>query len=88
MEQANICIRIDKSVKEQFDKLCEELGLSMSTALNMFVKTVVREQRIPLNLSLHTPNAETRKAIEEAEKGIGLSKSYTDRNEMFKDLEI
>ena len=88
MEQANICIRIDKSVKEQFDKLCEELGLSMSTALNMFVKTVVREQRIPLNLSLHTPNAETRKAIEEAEKGIGLSKSYTDMNEMFKDLEI
>ena len=88
MEQANICIRIDKSVKEQFDKLCEELGLSMSTALNMFVKTVVREQRIPLDLSLHTPNAETRKAIEEAEKGIGLSKSYTDMDEMFKDLGI
>ena len=69
MEQANICIRIDKSIKEQFDKLCDELGLSMSAALNMFVKTVVREKRIPLDLSLNTPNAETIKAIEEAERG-------------------
>ena len=32
-------------------------------------------------------NAETRKAIEDAEKGIGLSKAYTDLDEMWKDLE-
>jgi len=69
MEQANICIRINKSVKEKFDKICDELGLSMSTALNMFIKTVVREESIPLNLSLHIPNAETIKAIEEVERG-------------------
>lgn len=88
MEQANICIRINKSVKEKFDKICDELGLSMSTALNMFIKTVVREESIPLNLSLHIPNAETIKAIEEVERGEGLSKSYTDLDELFKDLEI
>lgn len=88
MEQANICIRIDKKLKEQFDKICDELGMSMSTALNMFVKTVVRENRVPLDLSLNTPNPETIKAIEDIENGIGLSKPYTDMNELFNDLGI
>lgn len=69
MEQSNISIRINKSLKDKFDNICEELGLTMSTALNIFIKTVVREEGIPLRMSLHVPNKETIKAIEEAEKG-------------------
>ena len=42
MTQSNISIRIDNQLKQQFDSLCNELGLSMSSALNLFVKTVVR----------------------------------------------
>lgn len=87
MAQTNICIRMDEKLKKQFDYLCNEFGLTMSTAINMFVKTVVRENRIPFEISLDVPNAETRKAIEDAEKGIGLSRPFSSVEEMFKDME-
>lgn len=76
MTQSNISIRIDDKLKQQFDSLCNELGLSMSSALNLFVKTVVREQRIPFEISLNKLNKETVKAIENAENGIGLSEKF------------
>lgn len=76
MTQSNISIRIDDKLKQQFDNLCNELGLSMSSALNLFVKTVVREQRIPFEISLNKLNKETVKAIENAENGIGLSEKF------------
>ena len=76
MAQSNISIRIDNKIKEQFDSLCNELGLNMSTAINLFVKTAIREKRIPFEISLNTPNSKLVKAIEDAENGIGLSKKY------------
>ena len=85
MSQTNISIRIDENLKQQFDKLCEELGLSMSTALNIFVKTVVREQRIPFEISL--ANNSTLKSIKEVEQGKNLSKIYTNTDKLFEDLD-
>lgn len=76
MTQSNINIRVDNKVKEQFDNLCTELGLNMSTAINLFVKTVIREKRIPFEISLNTPNAKTIKAIEDVENNVGLSKPF------------
>ena len=86
MSQGNICIRIDENIKKQFDSLCSELGLTMSAAINIFVRRVVREQRIPFALSSNDYYEETRKAIEDAENGIGLSKAYTNVDEMMNDL--
>ncbi len=76
MTQSNISIRVDNKIKEQFDSLCNELGLNMSTAINLFVKTAIREKRIPFEISLNTPNSKLVKAIEDTENGIGLSKKY------------
>lgn len=87
MAQANISVRIDEKLKKQFEYICQELGLTMSSAINMFAKAVVRENKIPLDLSLHTPNEETRKVLDEVDKGIGLSKVYTNLDEMWKDLD-
>lgn len=88
MTQSNICIRVDNKLKKQFDYLCDEFGLTMTTAINMFIKTVVRENRIPFDITLDVPNAVTKKAIEDVENGIGLSKPYTDIDEMFRDMEL
>lgn len=49
---ANINFRTDEKVKSGFESLCNELGLPVSTALNMFMKQSVREQRIPFELSV------------------------------------
>ena len=66
-------VRIEETDKKAFTDLCNSLGLSVSTAFNLFVKQSIREQRLPVSLSL---NRETRTVIEEAEKGIGLSRPF------------
>ena len=46
----SMTIRVDDQLKKSFDVLCDEFGLSNSAALNMFMKTVVRERRIPFEI--------------------------------------
>ena len=63
--------------------------MNLSTAFNIFVRQSLREGRIPFNISLNQPNAETLEALQEAER-IARDpnvKSYSDLNELFSDLE-
>ena len=68
MAQTNVNIRMDEATKIAFDKFCEEIGLSVSAAFNIFAKTVVREQRIPFELTTEVPNSVTLAAMDTAEK--------------------
>ena len=45
-----LCIRVDSNDKEEFEKFCDEVGISISAAINMYIKTVIREQRIPFDI--------------------------------------
>ena len=47
----NITIRLDNNDKIEFARICEKIGLSVSAAFNVFVKTVIKEERIPFELS-------------------------------------
>lgn len=53
MSQTAFSVRMDSELKKQFDSLCEEFGMSMATAINIFARTVVREGRIPFEVSSH-----------------------------------
>lgn len=89
MAQTNINIRMDEKLKRDFDNLCNDLGLTMTTAFTVFAKTMVRQQRIPFDISMNTPNAETVAALEEVEqmkKNPALGKTYTDVDQMMKEL--
>ena len=86
MAQTNVNIRMDESTKLAFDKFCSEIGLSVSSAFNIFAKTVVREQRIPFELTTEIPNDETKMAIENVRNGRGLSKSFRSVKELMEDL--
>lgn len=68
MATKNITIRMDEELKKQFDHFCNEIGMSMATAMTIFAKTVVKEGRIPFELSVKAPNRETIEAMLEAEK--------------------
>lgn len=48
---AQISLRVDDELKHGAEKTLNDIGLSMSTAINIFLKTVVRENRIPFELS-------------------------------------
>lgn len=50
----NICIRIDAGLKERAEVLFNELGLSINTAVNVFLRQAVREGRIPFKVSIES----------------------------------
>ena len=50
MAQATFSIRMDEQLKRQMDEICNEFGMTTSTAINIFAKTVVRERRIPFEI--------------------------------------
>ena len=50
MAQATVSARIDSKDKERFDKFCNNVGLSASAAINMFIKSVINEHRIPFEV--------------------------------------
>lgn len=76
MAQTNINIRIDEKTKKAFDAFCSEIGLSVSSVFNMFAKTVVREQRIPFEITTEVPNNVTLAAMESAEKSKDVYGPY------------
>ena len=47
MAQTAMTVRMDNQQKAQFDKLCEQFGMSANTAINIFVKAVIRSKSIP-----------------------------------------
>lgn len=63
---ANVSFRIDANLKKQADVLFSSLGLNMTTAFNMFLRQAVREGRIPFEVSINVPNAETVSAMIES----------------------
>ena len=68
MDTTNLNIRTEKDVKEQAEHIFSELGLNMTTAVNMFLRIVIRENGIPFPLKLDTPNETTAAAIEEGRR--------------------
>ena len=68
MATTNLNIRIDKAIKDQAEEIFNELGLNMTTAVNMFLRTVIREHGIPFELKLEVPNDTTAAAIEDGKK--------------------
>ena len=68
MSTANLTVRIDASVKYEAEKLFEDLGMSISTAFNIFLRQAVRSQAIPFTISRGITNRTTLAAMREAEQ--------------------
>ena len=67
-----VSVRMDENLKRDFDEICNELGLSMTTAITMLAKKMTREQRLPFELSVdpfysEQNQARLRKSIAEME---------------------
>lgn len=86
MSAVSTNIKIDQALKRESQALFESFGLSLSTAVNMFLRQAVREQAIPFRVGTPVPNIETLKAIEDARNGIGLSRGFTSVTELMEDL--
>jgi DNA-damage-inducible protein J len=65
MATTNINVRVDSDLKQSAEALFADLGLNMSSAITMFLKSAVSHDGIPFEVKRATPNAETRAALSE-----------------------
>lgn len=86
----NLNIRTDKEIKDQAEKIFNELGLNMTTAVNIFLRTAVREHGIPSELKLEVPNEITAEAIGEDRKLMAdpSAPRYSSMDELKEALEV
>ncbi len=90
METMILSIRTDKATKQEAEKLFDELGFNMTTAVNAFLKCAVREQAIPFDLKLDIPNKATMLAIEEGKEILSdpVGKTYSSMEDLKEALDI
>ncbi len=55
MGQAIFSVRMDEDLKKEFEELCNDFGMNMTTAINIFAKAVVRERKIPFEIKESKP---------------------------------
>lgn len=86
---SNISIRMDSDLKSAAEALFDELGMSLSTAFNIFVRQALREGGIPFKITEGRPNQETVAAMLEAERIAKDSsvKGYHNVDDLFADLD-
>ena len=68
MATTNINVRVDSVLKQEAEALFNDLGLSMSSAINMFLRSAVMHDGIPFEIRRQIPNAETKAALDEYEE--------------------
>ena len=84
-----INVMVDKKTKEEATSVLNELGLSMSTAINLFLRQVINNDGLPFEVRNPRPSKALKKALKEAEqieKHPEKYKSYDNTEELFADL--
>lgn len=84
-----ISVQVDSSDKETASNILKELGLNMSTYVNMAIKQLINKNGVPFEVVNPKPSRKLKKAIKEGEdilSGKVKAKSYNNMYEMLKDL--
>ena len=89
MATTNINVRVDSALKQEAESLFDDLGLSMSAAINMFLLSAINYNGIPFEIKRPTPNAETKVALDEYQemkKNLDKYKRYGSCNEILDEV--
>jgi DNA-damage-inducible protein J len=78
MGSLTLNIRVDVNDKKNFEQFCSSVGMNVSTAVNMFIKAVLREQKLPFEIKTNTFDETVYEKLKEAELEMtNTSKRYT-----------
>ena len=80
-------IRVEPKVKEKAEKILNDLGLSISEAVNVFLNQVILNEGIPFEIRKNRYSNSTIKAMEDIKKGKNLSKTFNSVDKMFEELD-
>jgi DNA-damage-inducible protein J len=91
VKTATVHIRIDEEVKNSATEVVEQLGLSLSSAVGIYLRQIAIRKEIPFQISTHPiPNDETVAALEEGEaiaSGAKTAKRYQTVDDLFADMD-
>lgn len=89
MAKEQTTLSLDADVKAKARELFSELGMDLSTAVNIFLRQAVYEHSVPFSIYRDIPNAETRAALEEGDRMLSDpgAKKFRSVDELFADLE-
>lgn len=82
----NLNIRVDEELKRRAEAIFTELGLNMSSAMNIFLRYCVRYGGIPFDLRIEKPNAETQAAIDDVNNNRNMSQTFDSVRTLMEDL--
>lgn len=85
-ETKTLNLRVDADLKHQAELIFADLGIPTSTAINMFLRSVVRCGGIPFDLRLSANQLETLQAIQDVNHHRNLSKTYDSVKDLMEDL--
>lgn len=85
MESLNLNVRIDANDKRNFEKFCNSVGMNVSTAVNMFIKAVLREQKLPFEIRANSVDETIYEKLKEAEVEMNKTKRYS-KEEVFESM--
>lgn len=80
-------IRVEPSVKQKAEETLNDLGLSITEAINVFLNQVILNDGIPFEIRKPKYNKETIQAMEDTKNGKNLSKTFDNVDEMFEELD-
>ena len=86
MAKVSTNVSLDADIKKEAQKLFAELGMDLSTAINIFIRQALRQRSIPFEITADVPNEETIRAIENVRNGIGLSRGFHSVSELMENL--
>lgn len=80
-------IRVEPDVKIKAEETLNDLGLSITEAVNVFLNQVILHNGIPFKIEKPKYNKETIQAMEDVKNGKNLSKTFDSVDEMFEELD-
>ena len=76
MESLTLNVRVDANDKRNFEQFCASVGMNVSTAVNIFIKTVLREQKLPFEIKSNLYEETIYKKLKEAETEINNTEKW------------
>ena len=80
-------VRVEPRVKKQAEKTLNDLGLSITEAINVFLNQIILNDGIPFEIKKPRFNKETEQIIDDVKNGKNLSKNFDSVDEMFEELD-
>lgn len=86
-EQTNLSVRVNKEDKSEFEKFCNAVGMNVSVAVNMFIKAVLKDNKLPFEIScdpIYTEKSINRlkKSINNIDSGNKITKTIEELEEL------